>query len=227
MSGFIAGLGPKISWDKPEETISKVERTLAFYPEHDMEVKFDVNVTNQDINTINKLRYWVNQMLSKTEDGIFHLTQPKSLDCAQKGIKRNLEDLLDRERIFEDKESVPSGHEYRWNMLKPNSRMQSQLAEQDMFVFKMIDGVRLAAVSDSRRILDKMISLYNKADQLKVNNLPNVEVCPACPGLLKLLTPRDIWDHFQSEQHKQMEMLYVQASDVGQSSYAGSVSSRY
>lgn len=34
LSGFVAGLGPKTTWDKPEEEITKVERTLAFYPEH-------------------------------------------------------------------------------------------------------------------------------------------------------------------------------------------------
>ena len=56
LSGFVAGLGPKTTWDKPEEEITKVERTLAFYPEHDMEIKFDMNVSNQDINTVNKLR---------------------------------------------------------------------------------------------------------------------------------------------------------------------------
>ena len=113
LSGFVAGLGPKTTWDKPEEEITKVERTLAFYPEHDMEIKFDVNVSNQDINTVNKLRYWTNQMLSKTEDGIMWLTQPKQLDTAQKGIRRNLEDLLERERKYEEKEHLPSGHEYR------------------------------------------------------------------------------------------------------------------
>ena len=52
-------------------------------------------------------------MLSKTEDGIMWLTQPKQLDTAQKGIRRNLEDLLERERKYEEKEHLPSGHEYR------------------------------------------------------------------------------------------------------------------
>ena len=87
--------------------ISKVESTLAFYPEHDMEVKFDINVNNQDINIVNKLRYWVNKMISKTEDGIMALTQPKNLDDAQKGIRRNLDDLLKKERNYEEKESFP------------------------------------------------------------------------------------------------------------------------
>ena len=225
LTGFVAGLGPKTTWDKPEEEITKVERTLAFYPEHDMEIKFDVNVTNQDINTVNKLRYWVNQMLTKTEDGIMWLTQPKSLDTAQKGIKRNLEDLLERERKYEEKEHLPSGHEYRWNMLSPGMRMQSQLADQDKFVYKMIDGVKVSMPGDSKVVMEKLITLYSRADQMTLSPLPSTEVCPACPGCLKMSTPRDIWHHFNSEQHKQVEAMLVQASDVGASSYAGSVTS--
>ena len=30
LTGFVAGLGPKTTWDKPEKQVTKVERTLAF-----------------------------------------------------------------------------------------------------------------------------------------------------------------------------------------------------
>ena len=36
--GFIAGMGPKTIWNKPESSITHTERTEAFYPEHDLEV---------------------------------------------------------------------------------------------------------------------------------------------------------------------------------------------
>ena len=68
---------------------------------------------NSDINLINKLRYWLNQMLQKTEDGVMSLTQTKSLDSAQKGIKRNLEDLLSRDRLTQEKIGIPSGQQFR------------------------------------------------------------------------------------------------------------------
>ena len=42
MTGCIAGMGPKIHWNKAQ--VSRVEATEALYPEHDMEVKFDVHV---------------------------------------------------------------------------------------------------------------------------------------------------------------------------------------
>ena len=113
LTGFVAGLGPKMIWDKPMDRVSRSERTHSSYPEHDIEVKFDVNITNSDIDKINKMRYWMNQMMMKTEDGIMHISQPKSLDAAQKGLQRNLLLLLEEARHHEEKVGVPCGHEYR------------------------------------------------------------------------------------------------------------------
>ena len=52
MTGFIAGMGPKIHWNK--NTVTKAEATEALYPEHDLEVSFKVNVDNEDIQNVNE-----------------------------------------------------------------------------------------------------------------------------------------------------------------------------
>ena len=138
LTGCVSGLGPKKDWTKPAVNVTEVEKTEAFYPSHDIETRFDVNITNDDINTINKIRYWINLMLSKTEpDCIMRLTQPIALDQAQKGIKKNLESLLECERRFEEKEHQPMGREYRWNMLPEKLRMRSQLIEENN-IFKVL-----------------------------------------------------------------------------------------
>merc|ERR1719334_3014550 len=143
LTGCVSGLGPKTDWRKPVSELTKVERTEAFHPSHDIETRFDVNVTNDDIDTINKIRYWINEMLTKTEpDQIMKLTLPISLDKAQKRIKENLEVLLSRKRRPEEKVYQHPGHQYRWNMLPQYIRMPSQLAQEDFFVYKMIDGVK-------------------------------------------------------------------------------------
>ena len=97
--------------------------------------------------------------------------------------------------------------------------------DQDKYVYKMIDGVKLNGPGNSKVVMEKLISLYSKADHMSLSLLPNTEVCPACPGQLKLTTPRYIWYHFKSDQHKQVEEMLVQASEQGTSSYAGSVTS--
>ena len=111
--GFVAGLGPKTIFDKPLENVSKSEKTHGYYPEHDMEVKLDVVISNGDVNMINKIRYWLNQMMMKSEDGIMHITQPQQLDSAQKGIQKYLVDLLNQERMGQIKTSGPCGRDFR------------------------------------------------------------------------------------------------------------------
>ena len=101
--------------------------------------------------------------------------------------------------------------------------MQSQLANQDKFVFKMIDGLKInVVVGDSKMLMEKLINLYSKADRDSTTQLPNTEVCPVCPGKLKLTTPRDIFVHFNSDKHKEVESNLVQASEK---STTGSVAS--
>merc|ERR1711972_1144500 len=107
--GFIAGLGPKTIWDKPMDSVTKVQRTL--------------------------------------------------------------DDLLGRDRKLVEKTCAPSGHEYRWNMLKPSQRIQSQAASETFF-FRMIDGARLNVVRDHQAELEKLIKLYSVMDELNVNPLP-------------------------------------------------------
>ena len=111
--GYVAGLGPKTIFDKPLAEVTRSEKTHGYYPEHDMEVKLDVVISNGDVNVINKIRYWLNQMMMKSEDGVMHITQPKQLDAAQKGLQKNVVDLLNQERVTQTKTSGPCGREFR------------------------------------------------------------------------------------------------------------------
>ena len=101
-----------------------MEKTEAFFPEHDAETRFDVTITNEDLDLVNKIRYWMNVCLSKTEpDQLMRLTQIISLDRAQKGIKEALETLLLSERKVVERERgtvVREGIQVHWNECKHN-----------------------------------------------------------------------------------------------------------
>ena len=167
--GYVAGLGPKTIFDKPLKEVTKSEKTHGYYPEHDMEVKLDVVISNGDVNVINKIRYWLNQMMMKSEDGIMHITQPKQLDAAQKGLQKNLVDLLSQERMTQMKTSGPCGREFRykcicmnlgnvssflnfrWNMMPSNDQLKSKVDKdiQSQYVYKMINGIKMDMSKDS------------------------------------------------------------------------------
>ena len=110
LTGFIAGLGPQVK----ETGMGQVEkkRTSGYFSEHDMEIKFNVEVDQQDIDLVNNIRHWLNKMLLKTKQGAMTMTLPIDLRSAQQGIKTNLLSLLNRERRLVSREGVKSGHEY-------------------------------------------------------------------------------------------------------------------
>ena len=105
LTGALTGLGPARSRNELHGKLSLAEKTEAFFPEHDLETRFDVEINNEDLDLVNKIRYWMNVCLSKTHpDQIMRLTQPISLDKAQKGIKAAMEALLLEDRKVVEKE---------------------------------------------------------------------------------------------------------------------------
>ena len=130
LTGCITGLGPRGAGSKAD-----LATTEALFPEHDIETRFDTNVTNQDIASINAVRYWMNQCLSKTDAGLMRLTQVVSLDRAQREMAGELEELLLRERRLEEKEGVEG--EYRWNLLEEAVRLPAQVNQQPQDIFKV------------------------------------------------------------------------------------------
>ena len=85
-----------------------------------------------------QIRYWINQMLAKTEpDQIMKLTQPKALDSAQKGIRAQLELLFQSERCLQEKASLGQGREFRWNLLKKQNRMSTPQHGEENYIFKV------------------------------------------------------------------------------------------
>ena len=144
ITGCLSGLGPRTHWDKPDEQVTMAEKTEAYYPEHDIETRFDVNISNEDVNTVNKVRHWLNQSLARTEDGIMALTQVQTLDRSQKKIKTHLEELFKRQRFLQEKEPMPQGREYRWNMMEKEHRLGVKLTGtigQQSDIFKMTEVV--------------------------------------------------------------------------------------
>ena len=126
-----------------------VERTENYYPEHDIETRFDVN-NNEDVNTVNKIRHWTNQSLAKTEDRVMGLTQVQTLDKS-----------FTRTRIPQDKEPMPQGREYRWNMVDKQHRLGVKISGNinlDNQIFKMIDGLIVKA-PEEQQVLETLLEL--------------------------------------------------------------------
>ena len=75
-------------------------------------------------------------MLSKSGP-LMRLSQPVSLDKAQQGIRRSLEELFTRERQLEQKEPLAAGQDYRWNLLKKQHRKENNVTDQEQYIYKV------------------------------------------------------------------------------------------
>ena len=77
----MTGLCPARTSEVLSDKLSLVEKTGAFFPHHDVETRFDVTITNKDLDLVTKIRYWMNVCISKTElNQLTQLTHTSSLD---------------------------------------------------------------------------------------------------------------------------------------------------
>jgi len=198
LTGFISGLGPK-PW-KNRGDVTAEERTHAMYPEHDVECKFDCDVTLEDVNNVNKVRYYINSLLSKGDDGMMTLVKPKALDSAHRNLKSCLNSLLHVER--KHKEQTHHGKEFRWNLLQQSLRMPSETVVTEP-VLTLIDGIRLKICSklEAESKIEMVGELRNKASILSSALLPRKEVCPCSPGVV-FETAREIAIHLKTKRHE-------------------------
>merc|ERR1719494_634956 len=126
----------------------------------------------------------MNQSLAKTEDGVMALTQ--TLDKSQKRIKEHLEELFTRTRFLQDKEPMPQGREYRWNMVDKQHRLGVKISDNinlDNQIFKMIDGLIVKA-PEEQQVLETLLELHRIKNSSDYRLLPANLVCPICPEFL-------------------------------------------
>ena len=78
-----------------------------------METRFDMTIAYKDLDLVNKICYWMNVCLSKTElDQLMLLTQTITLEKAQKGTEEAMEAMLLCERKVVEKEGLSSGRKF-------------------------------------------------------------------------------------------------------------------
>ncbi|XP_021956127.1 ATP-dependent RNA helicase TDRD9 [Folsomia candida] len=130
-TGCVSGLGTD-----PLETNS-------VYPDHDMEVIFDVNIDNEDLDRINSIRTMCNTILRQ------YSGKHQNLESLQEKIRSELTLLLQRER--EPIEETWPHLSHVWNRLPYNAELYNPPVEySDMVndVFSLHVGVCLKSLGD-------------------------------------------------------------------------------
>lgn len=158
-TGCLAGLGSRpYGWKPYVDGVRKQLKTVAYNPDHDMEIQFDVNIDNRDIQLINKIRYSICHALSRVSsgkvqgataplplevqrtEGMLRMASDDALVEVQDKLKDCLDTLFNVQRNAKTKEMFSP--EYRWDQNKER-RLPTPVTDEEQLFLKMITGIQL------------------------------------------------------------------------------------
>jgi len=144
------------STDHWNYSVNDSSEYVPYHPEHDMEIQFDVNIDNYDINLINQLRYRMSIALTRIntrrEDGSLlplehrmreipaRLTITNHLIEDQDTIKNLVSKLMLRTRKVVTKKHFKNEH--HWGQLPaPDKLYHPHIRNEDELLLKMITQI--------------------------------------------------------------------------------------
>ncbi|XP_011343987.2 probable ATP-dependent RNA helicase spindle-E [Ooceraea biroi] len=190
-TGALCGLGP----------IDKYT-ARAMYPEHDIGIRFDVEITIDDLKEINKLRFWMSTGMQLNENSM----EEDIINC-QNRIKRILFELIDKPRELQTPSIDYFGREWnRYNELCLLSAARETTAG-NCDVYPLHKALELYERDEEIEKLLKNISELELLAYEKDIRKDTVSSCQLCE--LKMIGLLELRLHLCSEQHKRNEQALL------------------
>ena len=175
----------------------------SLYPEEDIENEFDIEFTENDLITINKIRLLLNIVFEEGED-----ISSKVLSKTQRKLREFIINLFDEKRPY--KEPEPYHKPYRWRtvkldkILQPNVEGGSDLA---CHTYPLHYAIDLPDRSSPAFLLSRCKKLHQMERRLLLDKKSlNFEVqtnCILCNDDLK--TYGELKDHIKSHSHRKIK----------------------
>lgn len=128
---FLCGLGFK----------SIGSNYVACFPEHDLAINCDVAFDTEDMQTLNKIRYFMSVLLYiMPGEQAPNLTEDKIL-MIRRDIKLSLMSFLSRKRYTTD--SYPESDDYDWNAVNKSELLECHDVYKDKAIFPMFKFMKL------------------------------------------------------------------------------------
>ncbi|KAG5328427.1 SPNE helicase, partial [Acromyrmex charruanus] len=190
-TGALCGLGPKDNFTN-----------RAIFPDHDIEIQFDVEITIDDVKEINKLRHWMNtaMQLDNSSDENIILYQNKI-----KNILLELKEKQRQSRNPEDDEVDQLSDKWnRYNEPHFLPSVRENVRKGD--IYPLHKALELRETNEQMEEMLKHLSQLQSLAYEDANVVGNVAAfCKLCEtetfGLLQLR------NHLYSEQHAENEKL--------------------
>merc|ERR550539_890444 len=168
-TGCLLGLGYRKSCSSDEDWNNQSwyhsehhnSEWISYHPEHDMEIQFDAEIDNEDLNLINQLRYRMSIPFTRINDRAENgnplplekrmrevparLTIPGCLIEDQDKIESILAKLLSKRKKRKLVEKIPYKREFHWRQLPPKKEAlyKPHLKNESELLLKMITQINL------------------------------------------------------------------------------------
>lgn len=169
----------------------------SLYPEHDIELGFDVVLDQDDMFMVNVVRMFINMIL-QTDPGrsVIDWDGPGLLD-KQDCARKHLLSLLTRKRKAQEPQPCP--RRYEWNLLREEWRLKPPTDYTVSPILVPHDCVLLeTSASTMRALKDKLEELHMMASNCRSTE-PNVMLCPVCNVVA--INPYDLLQHLKTKSH--------------------------
>ncbi|CAL7951071.1 unnamed protein product [Xylocopa violacea] len=175
----------------------------SIFPEHDMEVLFDVEITIDDLQYINRLRHWMNigMQINHHSEGTNNMEE---VIICQNRIKIALLNLIEKERKTQNPELINNFD--KWNLYNENLLLQpNKLSMITNSIYKLHNALELEDTNELQEIAEHV----KKLRELTIANPRNSEntniPCKLCKVILSDVF--DLRSHLYTIQHRKNEEL--------------------
>lgn len=185
----------------------------SIYPEHDMEIMFDVEITMVDLQMINKLRHWMNIMMSFECGGDNHEDSLTLIANCQNQIKTALKNIIYKFR--KRQESFPVSNFRKWNLYDESLFLEP--ARETSTRNKVYGLHKALELNKGNENLEKIIKHVLELETLARSNPFEIGIkpvqCELCrtkiEGIINLRA------HLYSEQHLAKMQMINTVDDFG------------
>merc|ERR1739848_3000 len=204
-TGCLLGLG-----HHPEKPIDySGNRFESYNPDHDIELSFDADISNDDLEEINKIRFYINEALTndvrrrdaesqdeqRRRQGTLKISVENAVIEYQDKIRECLDLLLFKQRQPKSKEAFIN--DYKWGLLRKENYPRITLSSLDVddknYFLKMITRVDefqdLALMDRAEEVLEVLKDMKRLAITPANRRLGKELTCPVCPGFAIIREP--------------------------------------
>ncbi|XP_077521432.1 tudor domain containing 9 protein spindle E isoform X2 [Amblyomma americanum] len=178
---------------------------LALYPEHDIEVAFDIAFTDEDLFMVNKIRMIINLILQSHPGMAVVSWSGAGLASCQDKARRYLLDLITKKRPPVKPQFSP--RRYIWNLVHQDMRVHAvvdDIMPPQNSLLPMVDGVELEPSFHNLRVLRKKLQeLHVRASSCRISDDHQMVRCPVCDVMS--INPYALLQHLRSRGHIEKE----------------------